>query len=72
MGRNTGMQLLVHLLDDRRWDTSDVKMLTEANEILVLEILDRPPRSPHQTQPPTDGGGLLGRLGIRRIPRRPR
>ena len=26
VGRNTGMQLLTHLLDDRRWDEVDVKM----------------------------------------------
>lgn len=41
VGRNTGMQLLTHLLDDKRWDEVDVKMLSEANEILISEVVDK-------------------------------
>lgn len=62
VGRNTGMQLLIHLLDDRRWDANDVRMLHEANEILVLEILERSSRD-HASPPPSSRRGrLLDRL----------
>lgn len=58
VGRNTGMQLLIHLLDDRRWDTNDVRMQHEANEILVLEILERSSQD-HASPPPSSRRGRL-------------
>lgn len=68
VGRNTGMQLLTHLLDDQRWDEVDVKMLSEANEILISEVVDKLSLVPRE---PTDTRGLARRLWDRSIRRRP-
>lgn len=62
IGRNTGMQLLTHLLDDKRWDQVDVKMLSEANDILISELLDKLSLDPGEPEPPPLRHGLLDRL----------
>ena len=72
VGRNTGMQLLVHLLDDRRWDPTDVTMLDEANEILVQEILERSRRTKAPQGHTSRRAGVLGRLVSRNSVRRSR
>ncbi|WP_010551901.1 hypothetical protein [Brachybacterium paraconglomeratum] len=72
VGRNTGMQLLVHLLDDRRWDPTDVTMLDEANEILVQEILERSRRATAPRSHASRRAGVLGRLVSRNSVRRSR
>ncbi|MGO1569371.1 MAG: hypothetical protein ACTHXC_15195 [Brachybacterium sp.] len=62
VGRNTGMQLLTHLLDDRRWDEVDVKMLSEANDILISEVLDKLSLETSVPEPPTATRDLFSRL----------
>lgn len=70
VGRNTGMQLLTHLLDDKRWDEVDVRMLSEANDILISELLDTLSLEPEETDPPRRPQGLLDRLWGRTTRRR--
>ncbi|MDN6303091.1 MAG: hypothetical protein ACTHV2_07410 [Brachybacterium sp.] len=70
VGRNTGMQLLTHLLDDRRWDEVDVKMLSEANEILISEVVDKLSLGPRAPEVPVDSGSLFSRLRALTIRRR--
>lgn len=62
VGRNTGMQLLIHLLDDRRWDPTGVTMLDEVNETLIQEILEMSRSAPAPPAIPSGRAGLLGRL----------
>lgn len=69
VGRNTGMQLLNHLLDDRRWDPADVRTLAEANEILISELVNSLTLENENPPPSTGSEHVLGRLR-RRITRR--
>ncbi|WP_394214864.1 hypothetical protein [Brachybacterium vulturis] len=72
VGRNTGMQLLNHLLDDERWDEADVKMLSDANEILISELVDKLTLAAAEPRPPTGPRGMFRRLWYQTTRRRSR
>lgn len=64
VGRNTGMQLLDHLLDDTRWDEVDVRTLAEADQILITEVVDGLTLECSDPEPAIGSERLLG--GLRR------